>query len=352
MNTLRVGLIGAGGISHVHAAGWRELGAEVTVYSHDGAKALAERYGFGVAPDLESLLARADIVDIVTSSRSHRDLALAAIAAGRPVICEKPLAATSAEAREIAAAAEAAGLRVFPAHVVRFFPEYAAIKAEVDAGRIGEPAVLRFVRGGEAPRAGSWFFDENAGGGIVLDQMIHDLDQALWLAGEVSQVYAVQSPPSVAGIVPEVVTAHVVLTHRSGAISHVQGTWGARGTTFRTSADIAGTKGVLAIDSGVDVPVTMDVPSAQETDGYLPPPAHAESPYTTQLRELAAAALGGPEPRVSAADGIRAVALAEAAARSIRTGLAVEVALDATIATESTFESTTESTTESARVSA
>jgi myo-inositol 2-dehydrogenase/D-chiro-inositol 1-dehydrogenase len=336
VNTLRVGLIGAGGISHVHAAGWRELGADVSVYSHDGASALAERYGFSVAPDLDSLFAAADLVDIVTSSRSHRELALAAIAAGKHVICEKPLAANSADAREIAEAAEAAGVRVFPAHVVRFFPEYAAVKASVDAGRIGEPAVLRFVRGGEAPRAGSWFFDENAGGGIVLDQMIHDLDQALWLAGDVTQVYAVQSPPSVDGIVPAVVTAHVVLTHRTGAISHVQGTWGARGTTFRTSADIAGTSGVLAIDSGIDTSVTMDVPSIGETDGYLPLPAHAESPYTTQLRELAAAAFGGPSPRVTAEDGIRAVALAEAAAESIRTGRAVEVNLDAAIQTEQT----------------
>jgi predicted dehydrogenase len=334
VNTLRVGLIGAGGISHVHAAGWRELGADVSVYSHDGASALAERYGFSVAPDLDTLFAAADLVDIVTSSRSHRELALAAIARGKHVICEKPLAATSDDAREIAEAAEAAGVRVFPAHVVRFFPEYAAVKAAVDAGRIGEPAVLRFVRGGEAPRAGSWFFDENAGGGIVLDQMIHDLDQALWLAGEVTQVYAVQSPPSVDGIVPDVVTAHVVLTHRGGAISHVQGTWGARGTIFRTSADIAGTSGVLAIDSGIDTSVTMDVPSIGESTGYLPPPAHAESPYTTQLRELAAAAFGGAAPRVTAEDGIRAVALAEAAAESIRTGRAVDVELDASIPTQ------------------
>jgi len=334
VNTLRVGLIGAGGISHVHAIGWRDLGAAVTVYSHDGAPALAARYGFEVASDLDALFASADLVDIVTSSRSHRELALAAIAAGKHVICEKPLAATSAEAQEIAAAAQRAGVRVFPAHVVRYFPEYAALKSAVDAGRIGQPAVLRFVRGGEAPRAGSWFFDENAGGGIVLDQMIHDLDQALWLAGDVTQVYAVQSPPSVDGIVPDVVTAHVVLTHRDGAISHVQGTWGARGTTFRTSADIAGTSGVLSVDSGIDTAVTMDVPSIGETDGYLPPPAHAESPYTTQLRELAGAAIDGSTPRVTAEDGIRAVALAEAAGESIRTGRAVDVDLDAAIRRE------------------
>jgi myo-inositol 2-dehydrogenase/D-chiro-inositol 1-dehydrogenase len=334
MNTLRVGLIGAGGISRVHAAGWRDLGAHVSVFSHDGAAALAEAYGFAVADDLDALLAAVDVVDIVTSSRSHRDLALAAIAAGKHVVCEKPLAATSEAAREIAEAAEAAGVQVFPAHVVRFFPEYARIKEQVDAGRIGAPAVLRFARGGEAPRPGSWFFDESAGGGIVLDQMIHDLDQALWLAGDVSQVYAVQSPPSVDGIVPAQVTAHVVLTHTSGALSHIQGTWGAKGMTFRTSADIAGTAGVLAIDSALDTAVTVELPASGETDGYLPPAAHAESPYTRQLREFARAFAGGPKPRVTAADGIRAVALAEAAAESIRSGRAIDVDLGAAVAVE------------------
>ncbi len=331
MNTLRVGLIGAGGISHVHATGWRDLGAEVTVHSHEGATTLADEYGFQVADDLDALFAVVDVVDIVTPSGSHLALALAAIAAGKHVVCEKPLASTVEQARELARAASAAGVQVYPAHVVRFFPEYAAVKRQVDAGRVGTPAVLRFVRGGEAPRAGSWFFSERDGGGIILDQMIHDLDQALWLAGDVSQVYAVQSPTSVDGVVPGIVTAHVTLTHTSGAISHVQGTWGPRGTTFRTSADIAGTAGTLSIDSGRDTAVVVDLPAAGEADGYLPPPAHAESPYTTQLREYAAAFAGGPEPRVSPADGIRAVALAEAAAASIASGRAVDIDLAAVV---------------------
>ncbi|GAB3576554.1 Gfo/Idh/MocA family oxidoreductase [Leifsonia lichenia] len=325
MKTLRVGLIGAGGISQVHATGWAALGVPVTVYSHEGAEALAAEYGFAIATDLDGLLAASDIVDIVTSSSSHKELALAAIAAGRHVICEKPLSVTSAEARELADAADAAGVRLFPAHVVRFFPEYAEVKRQVDAGRIGDPAVLRFVRGGQAPRAGSWFFDENAGGGIVLDQMIHDLDQARWLAGDVTQVYAVQSPASVDGIVPGVVTAHVTLTHAGGAISHVQGTWGPEGTVFRTSADIAGTRGTLAIDSRTDAASVLDFPAGASGDGYLPPATHAVSPYTTQLAAFLRAIADGTDTVVTAEDGIRAVAIAEAAAESLRTGRAIEV---------------------------
>ncbi|WP_348787362.1 Gfo/Idh/MocA family oxidoreductase [Leifsonia sp. NPDC080035] len=329
MNTLRVGLIGAGGISRVHADGWRALGAAVSVYSHEGADALAEQYGFAVAPDLDALIAASDIVDIVTPTPSHGPLALAAIAAGRHVVCEKPLAGTAEEARAVVDAAREAGVRLFPAHVVRYFPEYAQVQRQVAAGRIGDPAVLRFVRGGEAPRAG-WFHDEAAGGGIVRDQMIHDLDQALWLAGDVVRVYAVQSRRAADAAAPDAVTAHVVLTHASGALSHVQGSWGPRGMVFRTSADIAGAAGTLAIDS-FDAPSRLDIPAAQDGEGYLPPPTHAESPYTAQLRDYVAAIAEGRDARVTAEDGIRAVAVAEAAMESLRTGAPVELDLAAAV---------------------
>lgn len=325
VNTLRVGLIGAGGISRVHADGWRALGSTVTVHSREGASAFAAEHGFAVADDLDALLAACDMVDIVTPTSSHAPLALAAIAAGKHVVCEKPLAGTAADARAVVEAARTAGVWLFPAHVVRYFPEYAELHRLVSTGRIGEPAVQRFVRGGEAPRAGSWFHDEAAGGGIVLDQMIHDFDQALWLAGDVTRAYAARSAPSRDAAEPHAVTAHVVLTHASGTISHVQGTWGARGLAFRTSADVAGSAGTLAIDSLADAPSRVDIPSAGDKDGYLPPPAHAESPYTAQLRGYVSAILTGGDARVTPEDGVRAVAVAEAAAESLRTGRSVAV---------------------------
>ncbi|OJU39038.1 MAG: hypothetical protein BGN97_12825 [Microbacterium sp. 69-10] len=329
---LRVGLVGAGGISHVHVAGWQALGADISVFSKAGADALAEQHGLTVVSTFEELVDLVDVVDIVTPTATHRELALTAIAAGRHVVCEKPLAATSAEAKEIARAARAAGVQVYPAHVVRYFPEYVALKRAITTGVIGEPAVLRFTRAGEAPRAGSWFFDETAGGGIVLDQMIHDLDQARWLAGEVVQVYAVQNPPTREGTVPAVVTAQIVLTHLSGAVSHVQGYWGPTGLTFRTSVDVAGSAGTVGYESPDDGSIRMDMPAATSADDYLPPRTHAESPYTLELREFAAAFAGGPVPRIDLEDGILAIALAEAAVASIASGAAVDFNADVVLA--------------------
>jgi len=323
VSKLRVGIVGAGGISHSHAPHWVALGADVSVFALNGSQELAARYGLTVASTLDQLLHTSDVIDICTPTVTHRDCALAAISAGKSVLCEKPLGRTMADAKTIAAAARAADVQVYPAHVVRFFPEYAAMHAAVQQGVIGRPAVLRFSRGG-AGATSDWFFNEAESGGIILDQMIHDLDQARWIAGEVVAVYAVQNPPTVNGRIPRNVIAHVTLTHRSGAISHIQGIWGPRGMDFRTSFDVAGDAGALRFDSSAGGTVVENLCTPESGSSYLPPDSAEESPYLTQLREMAQAFQGGPTPRVSLDDGIIAVALAEAAQASIATGSAVE----------------------------
>jgi myo-inositol 2-dehydrogenase/D-chiro-inositol 1-dehydrogenase len=293
------------------------------VYALAGGEELAARYGLTTVGSLEQLLLTADVIDICTPTVTHRELALAAIGAGKSVLCEKPLGRTVEDAKVIAAAARAAHVQVYPAHVVRFFPEYAAMHEAVEQGKIGALAVLRFSRGGEGATS-DWFYDEAQSGGIILDQMIHDLDQARWTAGEVVQVFAVQNPPTVHGNVPRNVVVHVTLTHLSGAISHIQGIWGPRGMDFRTSFDVAGDAGALRFDSSAGGTVVENLCTPESGSSYLPPDSADESPYLTQLREMAQAFQGGPTPRVSLDDGIIAVALAEAAQASIATGSAVE----------------------------
>lgn len=328
---LKIGLIGAGGIAGVHIAGWLQLGAEVTIFSRSGAADLVQKYGIAEVDSLEALLAVSDMVSILTPTTTHHEYAMAAIAAGKDVICEKPLAENTLRAAEIANAAYAAGVRLFPAHVVRFFPEYVAAKKQLARDMAHAPAVLHLSRASAAPAAGSWFLNESLGGGIIRDQMIHDLDQARWLAGEVVQVRAVQEPPSVAGAVPRPVTARVVLTHQSGAVSHLLGEWGPDGLPFSTSISIEATNGTVLYSWPDDH--AAGGPAAENAPGdYLPVQSPGDSPYTLQNAEFAAARASGNPSRVTPYDGVMAVALAEAAAASITSGAGVDFSVTAVLA--------------------
>jgi predicted dehydrogenase len=319
----RIGLIGAGGIAHAHLPAWLSLGVDVTVFSEAGATELVAQFGGRVIGSLDELLAGCDAVDIATPTPTHAELALAALAAGRPVVCEKPLARTAAEAQRVIEAFETAGLALYPGHVVRFFGEYAAMHAAVAAGAIGTIAVQRFTRTGSAPVAG-WFHDDALSGGLVLDQSLHDLDFARWNAGEVATAYAVESAAD------GVRSVQVVLSHVGGALSYVHGTWARPGTSFRTTFDIAGTAGVLRHDSAQHPPLSTDLgaqpPPGEGSDGRgLLPAMPYESPFATELGEFLQALRGGPPPRVTARDGLAAIRIAEAAQASLETGRAVPV---------------------------
>lgn len=326
-----MGLVGAGNIATVHLAAWLVLGVDVVVWSHEGAAALVERHGGGAhAASLHELLDRCDVVDVCTPTTNHVEVIRQAAAAGLHVVTEKPLARTSVQAAEAIAACRAAGVQLYPAHVVRYFPEYEALHRAVERGAVGAVAVQRFSRTGSRPAA-DWFHDDELSGGIVLDQSIHDLDIARWNAGEVARVFArqVRSGPD-----QPVRSTQVVLSHANGAISYVTGSWARPGTTFRTTFEVAGTDGLLRHDSSDHPPLVLDTGTMSGAGtGLLPASPFAESPYLTQLREFYAALCGGPAPRVTADDGMAAIQIAEAATESLRTGRAVELASQQKVST-------------------
>lgn len=316
---LRVGMVGAGGIANAHIAAWLHVGADVAVHSLHGAPALVARHGGGrVVDSLDELLAAVDVVDVCTPTYAHPEIVFAAAAAGRHVLCEKPLALDVATAEAMARACSAAGVQLYPGHVVRYFPEYAAMQAAVADGAVGTPAVLRFDRCGARPQR-AWFADPQLSGGIIMDQMIHDLDFARWVGGEVSSVHARLSD-SAPGTATGVVSAHVVARHEGGAISTVTGTWARPGTRFRYGFHVAGTDGMLSYDSAADPSLRTDTGTPDAAGQLLPDVSLVESPFIAEIREFAAAFAGGPEPRVSAADGVAAVRIAAAANASLASG--------------------------------
>lgn len=325
MSQLKVGMIGAGGIARSHLPAWKAIGADVVIYSEQGAPSLIERCDYGVqVASLQELWEACDIVDIATPTHTHAALAIAALTAGKDVICEKPLAISEAEAKEVVALAEKLGRHLYPAHVVRYFPEYVAMRNSVRAGTIGQPAVARFSRVGSFPDWAEWFADDALSGGVIMDLMIHDLDVARWVIGEVREVYAtIKRDKAESG--EDVATAQIVLTHVNGAISYLRGVWGAPGSEFWSSFHVAGSGGLLTFDSRIKQAATFEIAEANSGEEMLPDAAAIESPYWAELLEFSQAIADGAMPRVSARDGLEAVRLAVAAIDSARTGAPVSL---------------------------
>ncbi len=334
-NPIRVGVVGTGFIGETHLAAWTAEGVTVLVHDVDPerAAALADRHGARVAASLDELLASVDVVDVCTPTHLHAEVAIAAARAGCHVICEKPMARTLADAQAMLAAAREAGVRLFVAHVVRFFPEYVAARMAVLDGAIGDPAVLRLTRASFRPRqpAGHWFFDHAKSGGIVLDLMIHDLDYARWVAGDVVAVHC----RSARTARPDLGVDHAVaiLTHRSGAISHVSASWAYAPPTFRTAFEIAGSRGLIEQDSATTSPVAPSLLAGAASGGptALADTSLAGDPFRLELAEFAAAIRDGTEARIGEADGLEALRIALAADESARTGVVVTLA-QATVA--------------------
>ncbi|AZI45050.1 gfo/Idh/MocA family oxidoreductase (plasmid) [Deinococcus psychrotolerans] len=317
--TLRVGLIGAGLMGQTHAEAWKRVpGALVANLALDGhAKALGERYGLKGYDTLQDLLAAVDVVDLCTPTPTHRELTLAAAEAGCHVICEKPAALSVADAIEMQRSCEANGVRLFVAHVLRFFPQYRAVKARFERGDFGAPRVLRLSRVSTPPTVGSWLLDEEKSGGVPMDLMVHDLDYARWIAGDVERVYAVQTQQA------GKVMVQATLSHSGGAISLVEAGWAAPEGVFRTALDVAGTLGTAEWNSDAPAPLRRHGPALLPGQLGATLPALDGDPYGDQLSHAYAALRGGTPFLVSADDAVAAVALGQAVQQSVETGGAV-----------------------------
>ncbi len=312
-------------MGQTHAHSWTQLGVEIggiVSAEYDNASAFATQYGSQAFTSLAAMLAHIDIVDICTPTHLHHAMVLEAAAAKKHIICEKPLARTVAEAEEMISFCHAQGVKLLVAQVVRYFPEYAAAHAQVTKGVIGEPAIIRLSRGGFRPKP-AWFHDQTQSGGLMLDMMIHDFDFARWIAGDVVRVFA----KKISSSHPNAPVDHAlaILTHQSGAISHVEGSWAYPPTLFRTRCEIAGSDGLIEHDSEKARAIISYRHNDISAENAVPLPSNPllEDPYTTQLRAFYAHIVDDAPLLVTAEDGKKALAIALAALNSAESGQVV-----------------------------
>lgn len=231
MSEIRVGLIGyglAGSVFHaplIAATPGMRLAAVVTRDPERAARVAEEHPGARVLPDADALLARAgelELVVVASPNRTHAPLARGAVAAGLPVVVDKPLAATAAEGRALVEEAGARGVTLTVFQNRRWDGDFLTVRRLLEAGALGEVVRFesRFDRWRVEPKPG-WRQrpDPGEAGGLLHDLGAHLIDQALTLFGPVREVYAELDRRRSASEVDD--DSFVALTHESGVRSHL-----------------------------------------------------------------------------------------------------------------------------------
>jgi myo-inositol 2-dehydrogenase / D-chiro-inositol 1-dehydrogenase len=321
---------GAGRIGAIHAANIaRHPDARLaTVVDTDraAAESLAGRYGAAVGDQAAALVDPAvDAVVIASATDTHADLVEAASRAGKAVFCEKPLDLDRTRAEACVAVAEECGVALMVGFNRRFDPSFARLEQQIRDGRIGGLELLTITSRDPAPPPLEYV---RRSGGLFRDMMIHDFDMACWLAGEEPvEIFAaagVLIDPAI-GEAGDVDTAVVTLRLRSGALCQISNS---RRAVYGYDQRIEAFGSLGALRAGNVAESTVAFAGA---DGIVSEkPLHffleryAEA-YRRELDHFIRAINDGTAPLVGGKDGVRALALADAALESLRTGRAIAV---------------------------
>jgi predicted dehydrogenase len=269
-----------------------------------------------------------DAVVIASPTFSHAEIALAALSAGKHVLCEKPLATSLEEAADVAAAVEEAG-RVFVMGFMRRFDTGFVRAAErIAAGEIGRPLLVRSTgRGPGLPP--EWAWDPAVSGGLIAEVNSHDLDTIRWLSGqEFDSVHALgraAKRPDIAARYPGFIDLVVAAFElNGGALAQLDGACPA-GYGYDARVEVYGSEGVVFAGDPL-AHATRVVRREGATADPVPSwrTVFADA-YRAEDAHFAAACLGAEKPRASVEDGVRALEAVIAVNRSLTDGRPVSV---------------------------
>jgi myo-inositol 2-dehydrogenase/D-chiro-inositol 1-dehydrogenase len=319
-----IALVGAGRIGKIHAANIAahpRLRLACVVDAHaPSAEALAAEHGASVAA-LAQAIEDPSIAGVViaSSTDTHLDYSLAAACAGKAVFCEKPLDQDLARARAAADDFEAMGARLFLAFNRRFDPNFAALQARLADGAVGRLETLHIISHDPAPPPADYVATS---GGMFKDMVIHDFDMARWLLGEEpDQVFATASvliDPAI-GEAGDVDTAKTILRTPSGRICMISSSRRS-GYGYDQRVEAFGSAGMIRAQNVLETTVETWGEAGGRADRFqnffLD---RYKAAYAAEIDHFAAMIDGAP-PLIGYRDGVAALALAEAAARSAGSG--------------------------------
>jgi 1,5-anhydro-D-fructose reductase (1,5-anhydro-D-mannitol-forming) len=325
------GLIGASTIAAEHMIGaFRATGGVVThVVSGNAAHAAAYAAAHGIAAhgtDLAAMLADPAIgaVYISSTNEKHRAQALAAIAAGKHVICEKPLAMSVPDAVAMVKAAETAGVVFATNHHLRNAGSHQAIRALVAGGRIGRVLSMRVFHAVHLPpHLQGWrISDPTAGGGVIPDITVHDADTVRFHLGEDPvEVVAMAAASGMGDGVEDSVMSVWAMPSGVQVFAHESFTHAFAGSGI----ELHGTEGSI-FARGVMTQRPLGEITLVTDAGAEPVPYAAHNLYVHGVQRFLEAVAGNGRPAADGWDGVRSLTVALAVREAAETGTRQRVA--------------------------
>lgn len=323
--------IGIISFAHMHAYSYAQCLVDIPEIEFAGiwddtpkrGKAAAKQFGTQFHARLDRFLeSDLDAVIICSENVHHRAHTEAAAAAGKWILCEKPLATTVADAKAMIAACKKSGVGLGTAFPCRFVDTLGEFKQRINEGEIGSPLAAACTNNGQYP--GGWFVDEAmSGGGAVMDHTVHVADVIRWITGkEFTKVYCEKASL----FHPETPTDDVGSLHLEMEdgfkFTHVA-SWN-RPEAFPTwgdvTIDITGTQGSLYIDAFNQ---KVDVYDNNQSRAQWAP--YGKNADRALVSDFARAVADREQPSVTGEDGLRAVQVTVAAERSAKLGKMVRI---------------------------
>jgi myo-inositol 2-dehydrogenase/D-chiro-inositol 1-dehydrogenase len=327
---LRFGILGAGRIGKVHAKAVAGTEGATLVAVADpiaeAAKAVAQQYGASIRTIDE--IERSDDIDAVvicTPTDTHADLIERFARAGKAVFCEKPIDLNVKRVKDCLKVVEKEGATLMVGFNRRFDPDFAAVKAAIGAGKIGDVEMVTITSRDPGPPPYEYI---ERSGGIFRDMTIHDFDMARWLLDD--EVETVQAAGSVL-VDPEIGkrgdydSVNVILRTKSGKQCVITNT---RRATYGYDQriEVLGSNGVVAAENHREA--NIEIATAE---GFLRPPllnffmSRYMAAYAIEIAAFVEAVNEGKTPPTTGDDGLKALALADAAVKSVAEGRVVKL---------------------------
>jgi 1,5-anhydro-D-fructose reductase (1,5-anhydro-D-mannitol-forming) len=321
---VRWGLIGATTIARewmiaaIRAAGGQIAGVMSTNQERGAAYALEHNIVLATT-SLDQLLGEVDAVYVATTNDLHCAQVLAAAKAGKHVLCEKPLALTLVEARQMVAACKAAGVVMATNHHLRNAATHRAMRAAIAQGRIGRPLFARVCHAVYLPEhlQGWRIKDPKTGAGVVMDITVHDADTLRFVLNDepATVIAMVQKAGMGEGDIEDGVMG--IARFKSGLLAHFHDAFTSR--YAKTAFEVHGSEGSLF---GADCMTQRPIGTVtlRDADGEAFLPLLQENLYERSVRAFHAAISGEGAPSATGEDGVRSMALALAALEAAHSG--------------------------------